>query len=154
MAKTRVLRRKVYAYITHSGRLLGFRHPYAPEAGIQVPGGTLREGEDPVVGVVRESHEETGLSGLVLGGFLGERDHSAPERNEVHRRRFYHLARAHQPPERWRTMETDPSDGSPERPVFEFYWVRLPDEVPPLAPGHDCLLPELVARLLGVAEAQ
>ncbi len=41
------LRHKVYAYITHGHRLLVFSHRDFPEAGIQVPGGTMEEGEDP-----------------------------------------------------------------------------------------------------------
>lgn len=52
---------KVLAYITHGNRLLVFRHPHAPEAGIQVPAGTVEEGEDPGTAVLREAAEETGL---------------------------------------------------------------------------------------------
>ena len=37
---------KVYAYITRGDRLLVFRHPYVPEAGIQVPGGSVESDED------------------------------------------------------------------------------------------------------------
>jgi len=36
-------------------------------------------------------------------------------------------------PERWRTVEADPSVGD-ERPVFEHFWVTLPSGVPELAP--------------------
>ncbi len=43
------VKRKVLAYITNGDngdRLLVFRHPYSPEAGIQVPGGTVHEGSE------------------------------------------------------------------------------------------------------------
>jgi len=71
---------KVLAYITHANRLLVFSHPHSPEAGIQVPAGTLKDGERPEDAVLREAHEETGLTHLELAGFLGEcqRDMSHP----------------------------------------------------------------------------
>jgi hypothetical protein len=39
------MKNKVIAYITQGKRLLVFRHTQAPEAGIQVPGGTIEEPE-------------------------------------------------------------------------------------------------------------
>jgi 8-oxo-dGTP pyrophosphatase MutT (NUDIX family) len=39
--------------------------------GLQVPAGTLRQGEDPAAGALREAQEETGLAGLRLVRFLG-----------------------------------------------------------------------------------
>ena len=45
---------KVYAYITYANRLLVFRHVDGPDAGIQVPGGTIEEGEAPDEAVMRE----------------------------------------------------------------------------------------------------
>jgi hypothetical protein len=35
------IRQKAFAYITHQKRLLVFRHVDVPEAGIQVPAGTM-----------------------------------------------------------------------------------------------------------------
>ena len=63
--------RKVLAYVTRGRRLLVFRQPESPEAGIQVPAGTVEEGEGPEVAVLREAREETGLDGLRLDAFLG-----------------------------------------------------------------------------------
>ncbi len=37
--------KKVFAYITRGDKLLVFRHADFPEAGIQVPAGTAKEGE-------------------------------------------------------------------------------------------------------------
>ena len=37
--------RKAFAYVTHGNRLLIFSHPLAPEAGLQVPAGTMLDGE-------------------------------------------------------------------------------------------------------------
>ncbi|MCD6284740.1 MAG: NUDIX domain-containing protein [Anaerolineae bacterium] len=51
---TVTLKHKVYAYITHANRLLVFRHVDVPDAGIQVPGGTVEEGEVPDEAAMRE----------------------------------------------------------------------------------------------------
>jgi 8-oxo-dGTP pyrophosphatase MutT (NUDIX family) len=44
----------------------------SPEAGFQVPAGTLEDGEEPERGVLREAMEETGLTRLEVVAFLGE----------------------------------------------------------------------------------
>lgn len=140
---------KVLAYITHRRRLLLLLHPGDPAAGIQVPGGSLEPDEDPEAAARREAEEETGLTGLRLVGYLGERwfDRRPGGRAEVHHRRFYHLACTAEPPEQWHHAEHTPSDGSPGPIPFEFVWARLPDGVPPLIAGHGDLLPELAASL-------
>jgi ADP-ribose pyrophosphatase YjhB (NUDIX family) len=63
---------KVFAYITHQNRLLIFRHTDFPEAGIQVPAGTVLTDEDHATAVLREAQEETGLSDLAIKSYLGE----------------------------------------------------------------------------------
>ncbi len=153
-----MIKHKVLAYITHHHRLLVFSHPDFPDAGIQVPAGTLEAGEHPAVGVMREAFEETGLQALRLDAFLGEYDHEFPEFGHVHRRRFYHLICEEMPPERWQHCEMHPSDGSPAPIRFEFFWAQLPDgtspcNVPDLAPGHEKMLPQLLARLARLEDA-
>ena len=64
------IRHRAYAYVTNAHRLLLFTHPEAPEAGLQVPAGTVGPGEDPQDTVVREATEETGLVDLRLESFL------------------------------------------------------------------------------------
>ena len=88
-----VVRQKAFAYITNVKRLLVFEHPDHPDAGIQVPAGTIEIGEKPADAALREAFEETGLDGLKLAAFLGtcERDMSDTGVNEIHRRWFYHL---------------------------------------------------------------
>jgi 8-oxo-dGTP pyrophosphatase MutT (NUDIX family) len=143
-----VLWPKVFAYITHGDRLLVFRHPHAPEAGIQVPAGTVEPGEALDVAVLREAEEETGLPDLRLARFLGERQRDMRDigRDEIHHRHFYHLICGGDPPATWEHWERDPSDGS-EPPLFAFFWARLPDAIPDLIAGHGALLPELCAAL-------
>lgn len=139
-----VHKHKVLAYITHGGRLLVFRHPDHPEAGIQVPGGTVAEGEDPAAAVLREAMEETGLASLRLAAHLGDFEQSVPERDENWTRHCYHLVCEENPPETWRHDELTPSDGTPGPITFEFFWVNLPDGVPELAAGHEVMLPRLM----------
>ena len=141
------VRRIALAYITHGHRLLVFSHLDFPEAGIQVPGGAVKQGEEPDEAVTREAFEETGLSGLRLQALLGDHRFSPPRWDEIHHRFFYHLTYQGCPPVRWRHDERDPADGSPGPITFEFFWVRLPDEVPALSGEQDAMLPELLDSL-------
>ena len=143
------LRRKVLAYIMHGQRLLVFCHPHAPEAGIQVPAGTVKDGERPEDAVMREAVEETGLTELRLISFLGEevRDMSSWGVEQVHHRYFYHLECGGSPPRTWRHWEGDPSDGTAGPIEFEFWWADLADGVLELSGDHGALVPELLKRL-------
>jgi ADP-ribose pyrophosphatase YjhB (NUDIX family) len=140
---------KVFAYITHERRLLVFRHIQAPQAGIQVPAGTLLPGEKPEAGVLREAREETGRTDLELVSFLGEQmlDRADVGVYQVHHRYFFHLRCAGQPPEQWQHFESDPSDGGKEPIPFEFSWVDLPDGVPPLVADHDYMISALLRSM-------
>jgi 8-oxo-dGTP pyrophosphatase MutT (NUDIX family) len=51
---------KVVAYVTYDNQLLVFEQPDFPEAGIQVPGGTIEHGETGKAAASRETLEETG----------------------------------------------------------------------------------------------
>ena len=132
---------KVVAYITHGCRLLVFRHTEHPEAGIQVPSGTVEEGELLVNAVMREAMEETGLERLEVRAFLGKRRYHFEwfDRSEVHIRHFYHLALLGDAPATWQHCESSPSGPIP----FEFFWAALPNGVPHLAAGQG----ELLSRL-------
>jgi 8-oxo-dGTP pyrophosphatase MutT (NUDIX family) len=145
---------KVFAYITHGDRLLVFSHPHAPEAGIQVPAGTVEPGEPVEAAVLREAWEETGLPGLTLARFLGEQVRAMADfgRDEIHHRYFYHLVCGGDPPATWEHWEGHAADGSGVH-LFAFCWARLPDEVPELIADHGALLPALCATL-GLEEAR
>ncbi len=136
---------KAVAYITWNQRLLVFEHPGIPEAGIQVPGGTIHPGESPGQAALREAEEESGLAGLQLRSLLGvaEVDQSPWGMDAIHRRYFYHLVYDGDAPEHWEHLELDPSDGSPDPIRLEFYWVRYPEAVPELIAGLGDLLPRL-----------
>jgi 8-oxo-dGTP pyrophosphatase MutT (NUDIX family) len=141
-----VHKRKVFAYITRADRLLVFSQPNAPEAGIQVPAGTVEDGESFDAAVMREAFEETGLLGLRLIRLLGEqvRDMADVGKDEVHHRHFYHLRYDGNAPSTWGHLEPDPDHGGDVEPSA-FFWARLPNEVPPLIADHGAMLPHLIA---------
>ena len=139
-------KRKVLAYLAHQGRLLVFRHRDFPEAGIQVPAGTLETGETPEQAVLREATEKTGLSGLLIVRKLGEQvlkmnDYGL---DEIHHRYFFQLICSAPPPETWTHNEIHPSDGSPAPITLEFFWVKLPNDIPPLAGNQDKFLYRMI----------
>lgn len=141
---------KVVAYITCRGHLLVFRQPESPEAGIQVPAGTIEHDETPAAAVLREAHEETGLDGLTIRSFLGAREFEFQRDNGQHvrvRRHYFHLECNADVDltDRWIQLEDDPSEG-PLGPVpFDLYWVKFPDEVPRLSGSLDEML-EMLQR--------
>jgi 8-oxo-dGTP diphosphatase len=147
---TLTVRRKAFAYITHKYRLLVFSQPFAPEAGIQVPAGTKRDGEAPADAVMREAWEETGLADLTLVRYLGDvrQDMRDVGLDDIHHRHFFRLRCGSAPPEVWRHTESDPSDGTPDPIVFEFSWAPLPDGVPELIADHGAMIPRLVESMI------
>ncbi len=140
---------KVYGYITNRNRLLVFRHTDFPEAGIQVPGGTVKLEEDFATAALREAIEETGLNDLSIQACLGEqiRDMKDVGRDEIHHRHFYHLLCDGNPPDQWQHDETDPSNGGPAPIRFEFFWATVPDQIPELICDQGILLPVLEKQM-------
>ncbi len=135
---------KVYAYITWGKRLLVFRQPRYPEAGIQVPGGTVELGEALANAALREAREETGLQNLTVRAFLGKIDYDmTPHHHAIQHRHFYHLDFTGNAPERWQHHERHRSDGEREPVLFELYWVDFPDGVPELIAGRGAFLNRL-----------
>lgn len=146
---------KVLTYITHRQRLLLFTQPDSPEAGIQIPGGTLEPDEEAAAGALREAIEETGLTELRVVALLGEqmRDWADYGVAEIHHRYFYHLECLTEPPETWEHLETLASDGSgPHR--FAFFWVPLSGEIPALVGERDFMLPALLRQMGFAPEAK
>jgi 8-oxo-dGTP diphosphatase len=141
--------RKAFAYITSGTRLLLFTHPEHPQAGIQVPAGTMKPGEDPAEAVLREASEETGLTTLRVERWIGRHlvDARPYGRDEFHDRWYFHLTCAGSPPATWRHGEGDPSDGGSAWIPFDFFWADLAADLPPLIADHDRFIPELREKL-------
>ena len=145
-------RNKVYAYITRENHLLVFRHVDVPEAGIQIPGGKIENGEEPDEAVMREAFEETGLEELQFGSYLGSDEWVISNNGgdaERHLRHFYHLICEPDAPDRWLHDELHPSDGSPAPITFEFYWLPVTAAAQSLHPYYVAKIDKLVDSLLG-----
>jgi 8-oxo-dGTP pyrophosphatase MutT (NUDIX family) len=137
---------KVYAYITHGERLLVFRQPASPAAGIQIPGGTMEPGETPQTAVLREAYEETGLNDLVIHCYLGCSDFDLRPHghNKINRRHFFHLVYRGDPPETWRHFERTPNSGETEPIEFTLFWVDWPGRTPHRRATTETLLATMV----------
>jgi 8-oxo-dGTP pyrophosphatase MutT (NUDIX family) len=107
---------KAVGYVLHRRRLVVFTHDHVSRdiTGVQVPAGTIEPGESPADAVVREVHEETGLTARIVSSLGVERYDVWPSKPEVHERHFYQLEPLDQDlPERWSAGEVHPSDGGP-----------------------------------------
>jgi len=126
---------KVTAYITVGDKLLVFRYVDVPEAGIQVPAGSVEPGEDLDSAVLREANEETGLNDLKICSYLGKKNYvfDMPGEGEVDiHRHYYHLSWPGPiVEESWRHWELSPSEGERDKVLFELFWVGR-DEIPEL----------------------
>lgn len=150
LSAVKTIKHKVLAYITYDNSLLVFRHPFAPEAGIQVPAGTVEVAESPEAAVLREAFEETGLSQLTLDCFLGEQERDMADfgREEVQHRRFYHLWCHGHPPSTWWHEERYYIDDATQPPIlFEFFWAPLSQAAPSLIADQGVMLPRLIEAL-------
>ena len=142
--------RKAFAYITRGDRVLVFRQPAFPEAGVQVPAGTIRPEESPDRAALREAVEETGWSDFGEPSFLGraEFDCSPFGKCEIHDRSFFHLETRGTPPETWQHHEADPHGGGTAEPIeFSFFWIPVLAAERELIADHGRMLPELRKRL-------
>lgn len=143
--------RKAFAYITQGHKLLVFEQPDAPEAGIQVPAGSIEPYETPPAAALREAQEETGLTKLAVVSFLGEHSYDMSRwKPEIHQRYFYHLVCTEETPATWEHGERFPSD-QPDHDgsithLFKFYWVEI-DACPDLIAEHDHFLNALHVSL-------
>ncbi|WP_433494908.1 NUDIX hydrolase [Micromonospora sp. CA-248089] len=122
----KVITNKVLCYVVREGRLLVFRHVdfSFEEVGIQVPGGSVRPGEDPADAALREAREETGLTGFAVVRKRGEIEYDiSPLRFEIQCRHVFELALRGAMPERWASREDH--DGEQEPTRCECFWIPL-----------------------------
>lgn len=125
MPGTPIAKEKVLVYIFRRGgphaEVLVFEHADFPEAGVQVPAGTLEPGEDPADGALREASEETGLSGLSIERVIGVFDWLRSDLNQLHHRHVYVLACDGPVRDAWEHVVTAGEEDQGLR--FRFYWL-------------------------------
>lgn len=127
---------KAFIYLIRSPReLLILAHPDHPEAGLQIPAGTIKAGESPYDAACRELVEETGLQDFKIEKCLGETlfDMHRFGKAELHRRFFFQASLIGDAPQRW--LHYEASDGL-NPIVFEFFWWNLEPGFPDLIAGH------------------
>jgi len=125
---------KVYGYITRlkdgKPQVLVFKHAI-PEAGIQIPKGTVNEDENAYQAVIREMVEETGLRNFKMERLIAE-DNWKNDDGALHHRFFYKINGLNAP-EKWDHQPT--GGGDEEGLIFHFFWISSRDEVE-LIRGH------------------
>ena len=137
-------RNKTLAYIIRKSsqdiELLVFTHRDFPEAGYQVPGGTLLQNETPLEGVLREVKEEAGLTNFAKIIHLGSQQYLHHQKEEIHHRSFYQLNYL-KPCEDHFFYEV--SDGEEDQGlIFYYQWVNLLS-IPKLAVNQDALIGQI-----------
>jgi 8-oxo-dGTP pyrophosphatase MutT (NUDIX family) len=118
---------KVVAYITreaeHGVELLVFRPPLHIKIPIQVPQGTVENGESVLDALWRELEEETGRSDWSLVERIAKVPFHATWRNEWQERHVFHLTATADAPDAWTYIVTD---GKSDKGLhFEFFWLTL-----------------------------
>lgn len=120
------MKRKVLAYIISPRNgldLLVHEHRDLPEAGIQVPAGTVEENEPVEKALFREIEEETGITGLKLIKKLEIYHYFNEFRNEMQERHVFLLEMMDESLERWEHIVS--GGGEDEGMVFSCYWMPL-----------------------------
>lgn len=121
------MKHKVLAYITRERAdhrdLLVFTHRDYPEAGVQVPAGTVEPAEAIEAALFREVREESGLTNLQLARKLAE--HEETEWGQI--RHVFHLMAPNGTPDRWTHVVH--GKGEDAGMVFEYGWIDLSHRV-------------------------
>jgi ADP-ribose pyrophosphatase YjhB (NUDIX family) len=119
------VKHKVLAYITRRAgtqtQLLVFEHADQPEAGVQVPAGTVEAGEPVEQALWREIEEEAGLRPAQLRLVQKLAEYPEPERGQL--RHVFHLQAAAALPETWTQAVAGAGDDAGLR--FKYRWADL-----------------------------
>lgn len=111
-------------------------------SGIQVPKGTIEEGETPLEAVKREMLEETGLTTLVVQELIAQDYFNHPS-GVLQKRYFYHLTISGETKDTWQHYPTGLNEADL---LFSFYWISAEQDTL-LAKGHGDYLYRVLAKV-------
>jgi 8-oxo-dGTP pyrophosphatase MutT (NUDIX family) len=140
---------KVVLYVTYEDTLLVFREPAYPHIALQVPGGTVEDGEDIEAAARRELFEETGLADVASLALLGIRDYNFHSKGRAcsHLRHHFHITLAGTPRQRWSHWEQDSSLGL--GPIeFDLFWMPFAQAADELGYGFGSPIVDFMPLLL------
>jgi 8-oxo-dGTP diphosphatase len=135
-----ITRRKVLAYITRGEEpdweILVFKQKDNPDAGIQVPGGTIESDEFIIDALYREIEEETGITreNLELKGKVIKNKYFPEHKNKIYERTIFHLSYIGDNDEKWEYIVQ--GNGKDEGMTFCHRFVPV-DQIPELAGNQD-----------------
>lgn len=142
------VRDKVVAYLVRfTGgvtQVAVFDHVDAPEAGTQVPAGTMEEGESPEAACLRELTEESGVTSARILRCVGTYDYVHQTRQELHRRHVFLVTALEDLPETWTHVVTGP--GLDRDMPFRFFWLPAEELPTRLAGEQGAYLEDAVMR--------
>lgn len=130
------MKRKVLAYITRrdNTQVLVFQHRHYPEAGLQVPAGTVEDGEELIAALLREIDEESGLSQLTLIRHLATEPFYSESKAEWQERNVFHLQAPDDLPDSW--LHVVKAGEEDEGLHFEYSWVSSSQSKATLSSGQ------------------
>lgn len=120
------MKQKVVVYCVQEEKLLVFRHVDFSweEVGIQVPAGSIREGENPNDAALRELQEETGFKDFEIEAYIGADTYNLnPYRDEIQERHFFRARPTKELPQLWNSQEDHEGKEHPTR--LECFWIPL-----------------------------
>lgn len=126
--------KKVLIYVVSHGHVLVHRHADFPEAGVQVPGGTVEEGESIIEAAYRELFEETGLRPEGHAIEIHRTMYFADSAQRNHERHFVQVLA---PELSLTNFQHVVSSGELDKGlVFEYSWLTIADAKVVLQWGH------------------
>jgi 8-oxo-dGTP pyrophosphatase MutT (NUDIX family) len=119
------VKQKALIYVVRAGeagpKVLVFEHRHFPDAGLQVPAGTVEPSEAPEAAAYREVTEESGLTSAQVRLVRKLAEEPEWEQN----RQVYLFAPMVELPPRW--SHTVAGAGEDQGMVFDYYWLPVSD---------------------------